>query len=222
LASSVSATLASSASPARAPSATLLRRAEEAAGLQAGAVQPGVASPLLPAHDAADPPVLIEDISGCESDEDDIGLDVGTAGRTKARHWADDDRIDVSDEELTPTSRTPYLDAVHRGPPPTRAAKALLHPRPPPSGAGGAASGRRAASRRGGRRRRLWPQLVHGIPIRPVEGRVPAHQRLARCRRVSAPDSDGWREILHRQETCPRSTSVVPSEPMRGSQPASL
>jgi hypothetical protein len=72
------------------------------------------------------------------------------AGRTKTRRWADDDRIDVSEEELTPTSRTPYLEAVCRGPPPTRAAKALLHPRPPPSGADGAASGRRAASRREG------------------------------------------------------------------------
>ena len=73
-----------------------------------------------------------------------------------------------------------------------------------------------------GNRRRPRPQLVHGMPPRPVEGRIPARQRLGCCRRVSALDADGWHEVLHQQETRPTITSVVPPGPTRGGQPTRL
>jgi hypothetical protein len=58
--------------------------------------------------------------------------------------------------------------------------------------------------RRNRRSRWPWlrPHLVHGLPARPGEGRVPARQRLGRRgqgsthQRISAPDADGWREVL--------------------------
>ncbi|XP_039822757.1 vegetative cell wall protein gp1-like [Panicum virgatum] len=39
-----------------------------------------------------------------------------------------------------------------------------------------------------------------GLPARPVEGRIPARQRLGRHGQISAPNADGWREILPRLE----------------------
>ncbi|KAG0515746.1 hypothetical protein BDA96_10G304700, partial [Sorghum bicolor] len=69
-----------------------------------------------------------------------------------------------------------------------------------------------------GKRRRPRPQLVHGMPPRPVEGRIPARQRLGCCRRVSALDADGWHEVLHQQETRPTITSVVPPAVQRLAQ----
>ena len=54
--------------------------------------------------------------------------------------------------------------------------------------------------RRNRRTRRPWPrpQLVHSLPARPVDGRVPNRQRLGRRerdsanQRISALDTDGW------------------------------
>ena len=57
------------------------------------------------------------------------------------------------------------------------------------------------------------PQLVHGLPARQVDGRVPARQHLGARRWVSTPDVDGWQEILPRQEVGPAAASV---EPHRG------
>ncbi|RLN13318.1 hypothetical protein C2845_PM09G24920 [Panicum miliaceum] len=44
--------------------------------------------------------------------------------------------------------------------------------------------------------RRPRSQLVCSLPARPVDGRVPARQRLGRRKRVFAPDSGRWRETL--------------------------
>ena len=53
------------------------------------------------------------------------------------------------------------------------------------------------------RRRRPRAQLVLGLPARPVEGRIPALQRLG-CRGwVLAPNPNGWQKVLHRQESQP-------------------
>jgi hypothetical protein len=70
------------------------------------------------------------------------------------------------------------------------------------------------------RRKRSWsrPQLVNSLPMWPVEGRVPARQHLGRhgrvpahmrlgprCgtrQRISAPDADGWREVLLQGSSC--------------------
>jgi hypothetical protein len=60
---------------------------------------------------------------------------------------------------------------------------------------------------------RPCPLLVHGLPARPVDGRVPARQRLGTRRQVSAPNADGWRKILPRQEAGPVDAS---DEPRRG------
>jgi len=57
------------------------------------------------------------------------------------------------------------------------------------------------------RRGRPRPQLVCGLPMRLVDGRTPARQR--RRGRISTPDADGWREVLHRQQTGPAATSAV-------------
>jgi hypothetical protein len=58
------------------------------------------------------------------------------------------------------------------------------------------------------------------MPARPVEGRIPARQRLGR-RRVSAPDADGWREILRQQAARPATASPMPPGPARRGRPAS-
>jgi hypothetical protein len=60
----------------------------------------------------------------------------------------------------------------------------------------------------GGNTVRRTPLLLYGMPAQPVEGRVPARQRLRRRGRVSAPDADGWREILPQLETQPAVVSV--------------
>jgi len=55
------------------------------------------------------------------------------------------------------------------------------------TGLGRADAGRHGSRRRRRKRSRPRPQLVHGLPARPVEGRVPARQRLGRREWVSAP-----------------------------------
>jgi hypothetical protein len=102
-----------------------------------------------------------------------------------------------------------------------RPAMSLPRTQPLASAHGDVVAGRQGAAQRRGKRRRLRPQLVHGMPARPVEGRIPAHQRLGRRGRVSAPNAEGWREILHQQEMRPEATSTVPRGPARGGQPAS-
>jgi hypothetical protein len=42
---------------------------------------------------------------------------------------------------------------------------------------------------------------VRGLPVCPVDGHIPARQCLGCRGRVSAPDTDGWREILPGWET---------------------
>ena len=70
-------------------------------------------------------------------------------------------------------------------------------------GPGGAHAGRQGRGLQPRRRGRPCPQLVHDLPARPVDGRVPVRQRLGCRGQVSAPNADGWREILQRQETQP-------------------
>jgi hypothetical protein len=147
-------------------------------------------------------------------------------GRPKTRRWADEDLIDVSDAETTPASSAPYRDVVLREtqlPQPTwpRPAQTLTRASPSTSGHGGAVPVRQGAGRRWGKRRWPRPQLVHGMPARPVEGRIPAHQRLGRRGWASSPDADGWREILHRQATQPVPYSSVPPGSARGGRSAS-
>jgi hypothetical protein len=52
----------------------------------------------------------------------------------------------------------------------------------------------------GGRDTASRALMMHGLLAWPVEGRAPARQHLGARRRVSAPNTDGWREILPRQE----------------------
>jgi hypothetical protein len=52
-------------------------------------------------------------------------------------------------------------------------------------------------------------QLVCGLPAKPVDGRIPAPQRVGLCGRVS-PSTDRWREILGRQEVRPATVSAEP------------
>ena len=71
--------------------------------------------------------------------------------------------------------------------------------------------GRIPARQRIGRRGRRWcdrprPQLVCGLPVRHVEGRTPRQRRRGR---ITAPDADGWQEVLQRQQTGSATTSVV-------------
>jgi hypothetical protein len=73
------------------------------------------------------------------------------------------------------------------------------------------------------RHSQLRLQLVNGLPMRPVEGRIPARQRLGRRGWVSAPNADGWREILHRQHTGPAATSAeLRSGQMQPQQPRKI
>lgn len=132
-----------------------------------------------------------------------------SGGRTKRRQWADDDDADESDDDR-PTS---YLKAARR---PTKAVTAPATSAPPcpvaASGPGGAHPGRRGHGQRRKKRNRPRPQQVHGMPARPVDVRVPARQRLGRRGRVSAPNVDGWHEILSQQTTGP---AVSMAEPRR-------
>jgi len=57
------------------------------------------------------------------------------------------------------------------------------------TGLGRADAGRHGSRRRRRKRSRPRPQLVHGLPARPVEGRVPARQRLGRREWVFAPNA---------------------------------
>jgi hypothetical protein len=78
------------------------------------------------------------------------------------------------------------LDAVCR---PTK-----LVPVSPPRAQvhGEAEAGRHRPGRRRRKRSQSRPQLVHGLPARPVDARIPVRQCLGRRRRVSAPNTDGW------------------------------
>ena len=86
----------------------------------------------------------------------------------------------------------------------------LLAPRLAPASGSGQAGANPWRQRRGhwrSRRGRPRPQLVCGLPVRPEEGRTHPYQR--RHGWVSASDVDGWREVLHQQQTRPATTSVV-------------
>jgi hypothetical protein len=141
----------------------------------------------------------------------------GALGRPKARRWADED----SEVEGSPVSfPTSYLDAVHLGSQvralpliggscgSVAAERGKRPPVGPPIVAGGAHGNVPGAGMVHGRRRcrarrqRPRPELVHSLPARPVEGRIPARQRLGRCergsacQRFSAPDAGGWNQVL--------------------------
>ena len=57
---------------------------------------------------------------------------------------------------------------------------------------------------------------MNGLPVRPVDGRVPACQRLGRRGRVSAPNNDGWREILPGQVTGSAAAASMEPRPSQG------
>ena len=63
-----------------------------------------------------------------------------------------------------------------------RCRRGSLRPEPPLPHTRHSSSGHAGVvlGRRGGRRRRPHPQVVHGMPIQPLEGRIPARQRLGR------------------------------------------
>ena len=63
---------------------------------------------------------------------------------------------------------------------------------------------------------------MHGLPTRPVDGRTPVYQRLGRRGRVSAPNADGWREILLRQETRPAAATTEKQLPQAQEIPANV
>ncbi|CAN6357250.1 unnamed protein product [Urochloa humidicola] len=119
-------------------------------------------------------------------------------GRTKFCRWADDDGYDSDNDH--PTS---YLDAARR---PAKVVTALTASAQARSVAvmdrGGAVAGQKRKKRSRRRKKRGWPrpQLVCGMPARPVEGRTPTHLHLGHRGRVSAPNADGWQEILPRQK----------------------
>jgi hypothetical protein len=158
----------------------------------------------------------------------------GSMGRSKAHRWADEDLDDLDAERSPVSSPSSYLDVVCLGsqlrtsPLLERAKPCLIvggsrgsaaterGKRPLAEGAQSAnvvGSASFTASGVGvvhgqcnhrARRPRPHPQLVHGLPTRPMEGRVPARQCLGRCgqgsahQRISAPDANGWREVLSR------------------------
>ena len=119
-----------------------------------------------------------------------------SGGRRKSRRWADDD-----DEETDDDHPATYLEAARHPAKPasappvrpqTRLAIALgRHGAGPLHGHAAAERGRQGHGRRRRRRSRPRPQLVNGLPVRPVDGRVPACQRLSRRVWVSAPNTDG-------------------------------
>jgi hypothetical protein len=131
-----------------------------------------------------------------------------SGGRSKSLRWADDDGEDTEDDR--PAS---YLDAVLRPVRLVAASKPL---------ASGADAVRQGPVRQQGRRSQPRPKLVHGLPARQVEGRIPAHQRLGHHGRVSAPNSDGWREILQRPVTQPAAVSSGAHRPQARRIPAEL
>jgi hypothetical protein len=130
-------------------------------------------------------------------------------GRSKARRWADEDSDTERSPVNYPTS---YLDAICQGSQlwmssllervepccivggsrgsiaAGRGKRPLAEGARPATVAEGVCNSATSAvvvhGRRNCRSRRPWlrPHLVHGLPARPVEGRVP--------------DADGWREVL--------------------------
>jgi hypothetical protein len=128
-----------------------------------------------------------------------------SGGRTKSCRWADDDSEETDDDQ----PRT-YIDAVLHHASPASAPPPRAQSRPAADkGQAGVDDGRLGHGRRLAARRRPRPQLVHGLPARPVDGHAPVRQRLGRRGRVSTPDADGWREILQRQESRAAAASSV-------------
>jgi hypothetical protein len=127
-------------------------------------------------------------------------------GRSKQRRWEDDDGEETDDDY--PTT---YLEAAHRPMKTTHTSPVRPMTR---VGCGrvdavqGPLQGH--AARGQARHCRPRPQLVHGLPVRPMDSRVPARQRFDRCGRVSAPDTDGWREILPQLGVGSVAASTVP------------
>jgi hypothetical protein len=120
----------------------------------------------------------------------------------KQRRWVNNDGEASKDDR--PTS---YLDAAHRlAKPvtmsPSRAQNHVLW------GSGMVDTRQHGPEHRRRRCRRPLPQLVHSLPARPLDGRIPACQRLGHRGRVSIPNADGWREILQQQGTQLTTTSV--------------
>jgi hypothetical protein len=150
------------------------------------------------------PPLGLDRAGGSSLSPDAAPFHPGccSGGRSKTRRWGDKD-----DEEEDDDHPTSYLDAVRR---PVRPASVS---QPPAETRPGWSHSTTVVVRLGpeGRRRRRSrprPQLVHDLLARQVEGRVPARQRLGCRGRVSAPNSDGWWEILHRQEVRPAAVSA--------------
>jgi hypothetical protein len=128
--------------------------------------------------------------------------------RSKSLRWADDDGDNSKDDR--PVS---YLDAVLRPVRLVAASKPL---------ASGADTMRQGPVCQRGRRSRSRPKLVHGLPARQVEGHIPAHQCLGHRGWVSAPNSDGWLEILQRPVTQLVAVSSMAQRPQARRIPAEL
>jgi hypothetical protein len=105
-------------------------------------------------------------------------------GRLKHRRWADDDGDESDYDNDHPAT---YLDAVRR----SAVAASPPHTRPVMGSGCGTDVGRSGPGRRRGKRRRPQPQLVCGLPHGPVDGRIPARQRLDVADRSPPPTPTG-------------------------------
>ncbi|XP_066318321.1 uncharacterized protein [Miscanthus floridulus] len=144
-----------------------------------------------------------------------------SGGRSKSRRWVDDDEEETDDDQ--PAT---YLEAARRPVMPASPSPVRRHTRSaavlgrrgagPLHGCAATERGRQGHGRRRRKRNRPRPQLVNGLPMRPVDGRVPARQRLGRRGRVSAPNNDGWREILPRQVSGSAAATSAGPRPSQG------
>jgi hypothetical protein len=147
-------------------------------------------------------PKLLLPISGCGSILASLG------GHRKHRRWVDHDGEESDDSR--PSS---YLDVSPGEGAPAVTAPTNAKTRPASgSGHAGADLSQQGHGCRWRKRSRPRPQLVNTLPVQPMEGHVPARQRLGRrgrvpahmrlgprCgaqQRISAPDIDGWCEVL--------------------------
>ncbi|KAG2616687.1 hypothetical protein PVAP13_3NG249566 [Panicum virgatum] len=157
----------------------------------------GAPSPLVPATTAAPP---ASPSSSSLSPSAPPFFPAFSGGRSKSQRWADDDGEEPADDR-----RATFVDVVCR--PQKQVASAP--PRAQPvvdTGRGRADAGRHGSRRRRRKRSRPRPQLVLGLPARPVDGRVPARQRLGRRERVSVPNTVA--SVRRNQRREPRRTPV--------------
>jgi hypothetical protein len=152
----------------------------------AASPQPGLGarsrapSPLVPATTAAPP---ASPSSSPLSPTAPPFFPAFSGGRSKSQRWADDDGEEPADDR-----RASYVDVVRRPQKPMASALPCAQP-VVDTDRGRADAGRHGSRRRWRKRSQPRPQLVLGLPARPVDGRIPARQRLGRCVWVSVPDT---------------------------------